>query len=209
MTFCAGPGRLRGRRKQVPLTVGSSQHLQNGNTMITESDQGQAIEVTPSRQVVWDSVSTPDEKVTNVAGENVTPGGGNEARARFCSPVAGPQAQRLRPAGPVKVYLAAPAAWPVPQSSLLAKASPARPLPHIGGRRTRPAHPPSDSSRYDVIVLGNFPTCAERLGPWLESARCRFQVGAMHDIPFADGSFDATLAFRLLAHEDRWQVLRR
>ena len=39
-------------------TVGSNQRLQNGNTLITESDKGRAIEVTPSRQVGWE-FSTP------------------------------------------------------------------------------------------------------------------------------------------------------
>ncbi len=35
-------------------TVGTSQRLPNGNTIITESDYGRAIEVTPSKQIVWE-----------------------------------------------------------------------------------------------------------------------------------------------------------
>jgi hypothetical protein len=45
-------------------TIGSTQRLPNGNTLITESSAGRAIEVTPSRQVVWE-FTTP-----NRAGEN-------------------------------------------------------------------------------------------------------------------------------------------
>ena len=35
-------------------TCGTAQRLENGNTLITESDAGRAIEVTPDRQIVWE-----------------------------------------------------------------------------------------------------------------------------------------------------------
>ena len=35
-------------------TLGSSQRLPNGNTLITESNQGRVLEVTPDHQVVWE-----------------------------------------------------------------------------------------------------------------------------------------------------------
>ena len=42
---------------QTPLyshTCGSNQRLPNGNTLITESNQGRALEVTPDRRVAWE-----------------------------------------------------------------------------------------------------------------------------------------------------------
>lgn len=38
-------------------TCGSSQRLPNGNTLITESDNGRAIEVTPDRRIVWEFIN--------------------------------------------------------------------------------------------------------------------------------------------------------
>jgi len=38
-------------------TCGSNQRLPNGNTLLTESDNGRAIEVTPGREIVWEFVS--------------------------------------------------------------------------------------------------------------------------------------------------------
>ena len=38
----------------LSLTCGSNQRLANGNTLITESDSGRALEVTPDHQVVWE-----------------------------------------------------------------------------------------------------------------------------------------------------------
>jgi outer membrane protein assembly factor BamB len=35
-------------------TIGSNQRLRNGNTLITDSDHGRAIEVTPSKRIVWE-----------------------------------------------------------------------------------------------------------------------------------------------------------
>ena len=36
------------------MTCGSNQRLANGNTLITESDSGRAVEVTPDKKVVWE-----------------------------------------------------------------------------------------------------------------------------------------------------------
>jgi len=38
-------------------TCGSNQRLSNGNTLITESDNGRAFEVTPDKEIVWEFVS--------------------------------------------------------------------------------------------------------------------------------------------------------
>lgn len=36
---------------------GSSQRLPNGNTLITESDNGRAIKVTPANEIVWEFIN--------------------------------------------------------------------------------------------------------------------------------------------------------
>ena len=44
----------------VPLdskTLGSCQRLPNGNTLITESEPGRVIEVTPDKRVVWEYIN--------------------------------------------------------------------------------------------------------------------------------------------------------
>ncbi len=38
-------------------TCGSNQRLPNGNTLITESDNGRAFEVTPDKDIVWEFVN--------------------------------------------------------------------------------------------------------------------------------------------------------
>jgi hypothetical protein len=38
-------------------TCGSCQRLQNGNTLITESDSGRVFEVTPEKQIVWEYIN--------------------------------------------------------------------------------------------------------------------------------------------------------
>lgn len=38
-------------------TCGSNQRLANGNTLITESDNGRAFEVTPEGKIVWEFAS--------------------------------------------------------------------------------------------------------------------------------------------------------
>lgn len=60
---------------------------------------------------------------------------------------------------------------------------------------------------YDVVVVGSDGSCAARLAPWLDSGRCRFEVGNVIGLAHADQSFDAVLAFRLLPHVTRWRAL--
>ncbi|MFG0317060.1 MAG: arylsulfotransferase family protein, partial [Planctomycetota bacterium JB042] len=38
-------------------TCGSAQRLANGNTLLTESDNGRAIEVTPDGEIVWEWIN--------------------------------------------------------------------------------------------------------------------------------------------------------
>lgn len=58
---------------------------------------------------------------------------------------------------------------------------------------------------YDVTVLGSDSCCARRLGPFLRPGRCRFHVGRMLYLPYADDSFDVVIALRLMAHMNHWQ----
>jgi hypothetical protein len=39
------------------MTCGTGQRLPNGNTLITESDNGRAFEVTKDKEIVWEYVS--------------------------------------------------------------------------------------------------------------------------------------------------------
>ncbi len=43
-----------GAKGLLSLTCGSNQRLANGNTLITESDAGRGLEVTPDQQIVWE-----------------------------------------------------------------------------------------------------------------------------------------------------------
>ncbi len=60
---------------------------------------------------------------------------------------------------------------------------------------------------YDVTVLGSSETCAHRLRPFLTPGRCRFHVGRMLYLPYADDSFDIVIAIRLMAHMEHWDRL--
>jgi SAM-dependent methyltransferase len=59
----------------------------------------------------------------------------------------------------------------------------------------------------DVTVYGSADRCSERLQEWVRSGQARFRSGPLLQAPWPDGSFDATLAFRLLPHVDRWREL--
>jgi 2-polyprenyl-3-methyl-5-hydroxy-6-metoxy-1,4-benzoquinol methylase len=59
---------------------------------------------------------------------------------------------------------------------------------------------------FDVVVLGSAPECAERLRPAL-GPRCRFEVGNVVELPYAERSFDVVVCFRLLPHVEAWRKL--
>jgi SAM-dependent methyltransferase len=59
----------------------------------------------------------------------------------------------------------------------------------------------------DVTVYGSADRCSERLQEWVRSGQARFRSGPLLQAPWPDRSFDATLAFRLLPHLDRWREL--
>ena len=62
---------------------------------------------------------------------------------------------------------------------------------------------------YDVVVVGSASSCAERLAKWLRAGHCRFDVGNLVALPYADRSFHAALSFRLLPHAAAWRSVIR
>ena len=60
---------------------------------------------------------------------------------------------------------------------------------------------------YSVSVFSSNESCKRRIADLVDSGLCRFQVGDVTRMPFADRSFDAVLSFRLLPHCERWKSL--
>lgn len=89
--------------------------------------------------------------------------------------------------------------------ALLPSGRPLRVL-DVGGGHAQLA-PHLIDAGHDVTVLGSRQSCAQRLEPWLQAGRCRFDVGNLATLPYADASFDVVLGFRLLAHVADWRGL--
>lgn len=66
---------------------------------------------------------------------------------------------------------------------------------------------PLVGSGYPLTVLGSDPVCRERVRPWVDSGRARFETGPLLALPFPERAFDAALSFRLLPHVRRWREL--
>ncbi len=62
---------------------------------------------------------------------------------------------------------------------------------------------------YDVTAIGSVVSCANRIKPFLQNDRCRFNVGSLTNLPYADDAFDIVIAIRLMAHMDHWQDMLR
>lgn len=62
---------------------------------------------------------------------------------------------------------------------------------------------------FDVTVAGSSEVCRERLDRLLPRGRFAFQACDLTRLPFADRSFDVVIAFRLIAHVERWRELVR
>jgi len=58
---------------------------------------------------------------------------------------------------------------------------------------------------HDVTVLGSAPETMRRIESLVRAGRCRFVVGDLLRLPYADQSFDIVISFRQLAHLDQWQ----
>jgi 2-polyprenyl-3-methyl-5-hydroxy-6-metoxy-1,4-benzoquinol methylase len=74
----------------------------------------------------------------------------------------------------------------------------------VGGGHGQLVGPLTDAG-YEVTVYGSDPVCAERLRPWVDAGRARFASGDLLRAPWPERSFDVVLAFRLLAHVERWR----
>ena len=60
-------------------------------------------------------------------------------------------------------------------------------------------------SGYRVTVLGSRPICAERIQNFVQSGECRFEIGSVSKLPYADKSFDIVTSFRLMPHAQDWK----
>lgn len=76
----------------------------------------------------------------------------------------------------------------------------------VGGGHAQLA-PPLVQSGYRVTVAGSGEACRERLDQVLPAGAFAFRACDLLDLPFPDRSFDIVLAFRLLAHVERWREL--
>jgi SAM-dependent methyltransferase len=76
----------------------------------------------------------------------------------------------------------------------------------VGGGHAQLAGPLIEAG-YALTVHGTADACAQRLGPWLERGRVRFQTGPLLALPWPDRAFDVVIAFRLLPHVDAWRAL--
>jgi SAM-dependent methyltransferase len=74
----------------------------------------------------------------------------------------------------------------------------------VGGGHAQLA-PPLVAHGYRVTVVGSEEVCRERLDRSLPPGSFDFRACDLLDLPFPDRSFDVVLAFRLLAHLERWQ----
>lgn len=78
----------------------------------------------------------------------------------------------------------------------------------VGGGHGQLALPLGERG-YEVTVLGSTPECAKRIEPGLAAGHCRFEVGDVLRLPYADGAFDAVISFRLVTHSPEWPALVR
>jgi SAM-dependent methyltransferase len=78
----------------------------------------------------------------------------------------------------------------------------------VGGGHAQLAVPLVENG-VDVTVVGSGEVCRERLDRLLPQGGFDFQACNLLRLPFADRSFEVVVAFRLLAHVDRWRELVR
>jgi 2-polyprenyl-3-methyl-5-hydroxy-6-metoxy-1,4-benzoquinol methylase len=60
---------------------------------------------------------------------------------------------------------------------------------------------------HPVTIFGSDPRCSERVQPWLDAGRARFEAGDLLALPFPDRAYDVVLCYRLLPHVGRWRDL--
>lgn len=76
----------------------------------------------------------------------------------------------------------------------------------VGGGHAQVA-PPLAEAGYRVTVIGSDRSCGERLAALTSIGRCRFGVGNLQALPYADEAFDAVVCYRLVAHSVDWRRL--
>ena len=86
------------------------------------------------------------------------------------------------------------------------KLSGAKTVLDVGGGHGQLAHPLVRDG-YDVTVLSSAPECSHRIQDLIGAGKCRFVVGNVISLPFADQSFDAVISIRLVMHCEQWPKL--
>jgi SAM-dependent methyltransferase len=76
----------------------------------------------------------------------------------------------------------------------------------VGGGHGQVTGPLVDAG-HDVTILGSAEVCRERVRPWVDAGRARFEAGDLLRFPFPDDSFDIALSYRLLPHMAEWPRL--
>ena len=76
----------------------------------------------------------------------------------------------------------------------------------VGGGHGQLAVPLCRDGR-KVTALGSSESCRARIAGIVEEGACRFLVGNVVELPFADRSFDCAICFRLLPHCGQWPRL--
>jgi ubiquinone/menaquinone biosynthesis C-methylase UbiE len=60
---------------------------------------------------------------------------------------------------------------------------------------------------YPVTVFGSAESCKKRVQPLIDAGQCKFEVGNIFTLPYADRAFDVVISYRLLSHVEHWQRL--
>lgn len=76
----------------------------------------------------------------------------------------------------------------------------------VGGGHGQLAEPLARKG-FAITVTGSDDICKKRLEQRLPAGAVDYQTCDSLNLPFADGSFEVVMAFRLLPHVDRWQEL--
>jgi SAM-dependent methyltransferase len=76
----------------------------------------------------------------------------------------------------------------------------------VGGGHGQVTGPLVDAG-YNVTILGSAEVCRERVRPWVDAGRARFEAGSLLQFPFPNDSFDIALSYRLLPHVGQWPRL--